>query len=114
MIDIHCHILPNVADAASHLEDSVAMAKTAVQEGIHTIVATPHHKNGRYNNPKKSVLTDLEKLKQRIEQEEIPLTILPGQEIRIHGEMIEGYEQRSEEHTSELQSRGHLVCRLLL
>src|SRR5690625_6343489 len=24
------------------------------------------------------------------------------------------YERRSEEHTSELQSRGHLVCRLLL
>src|SRR5690625_6283249 len=24
------------------------------------------------------------------------------------------WEQRSEEHTSELQSRGHLVCRLLL
>src|SRR5690625_5548503 len=24
------------------------------------------------------------------------------------------YRQRSEEHTSELQSRGHLVCRLLL
>src|SRR5207253_6571124 len=25
-----------------------------------------------------------------------------------------GFEERSEEHTSELQSRGHLVCRLLL
>src|SRR5690625_6980648 len=25
-----------------------------------------------------------------------------------------GYHVRSEEHTSELQSRGHLVCRLLL
>src|SRR5690625_6541393 len=25
-----------------------------------------------------------------------------------------GYNIRSEEHTSELQSRGHLVCRLLL
>src|SRR5437870_9744127 len=25
-----------------------------------------------------------------------------------------GLQQRSEEHTSELQSRGHLVCRLLL
>src|SRR5690625_2449041 len=25
-----------------------------------------------------------------------------------------GFQQRSEEHTSELQSRGHLVCRLLL
>src|SRR5207253_11049675 len=26
----------------------------------------------------------------------------------------QGAEERSEEHTSELQSRGHLVCRLLL
>src|SRR5690625_6480028 len=26
----------------------------------------------------------------------------------------EGWNERSEEHTSELQSRGHLVCRLLL
>src|SRR5437870_6644494 len=26
----------------------------------------------------------------------------------------EGAAERSEEHTSELQSRGHLVCRLLL
>src|SRR5207253_10593199 len=37
-------------------------------------------------------------------------------ECAIHGgasDLIEGVE-RSEEHTSELQSRGHLVCRLLL
>src|SRR5690625_5422146 len=27
---------------------------------------------------------------------------------------LEAYLERSEEHTSELQSRGHLVCRLLL
>src|SRR5690625_6964062 len=27
---------------------------------------------------------------------------------------IDGWTKRSEEHTSELQSRGHLVCRLLL
>src|SRR5437870_13577787 len=30
------------------------------------------------------------------------------------GEGIDLAEMRSEEHTSELQSRGHLVCRLLL
>src|SRR5690625_836299 len=33
----------------------------------------------------------------------------------LHPEQaIQATEQRSEEHTSELQSRGHLVCRLLL
>src|SRR5690625_5757058 len=31
--------------------------------------------------------------------------------LLIHGQMVDW---RSEEHTSELQSRGHLVCRLLL
>src|SRR5690625_7802595 len=30
------------------------------------------------------------------------------------GEGLRQRHQRSEEHTSELQSRGHLVCRLLL
>src|SRR5207253_4041537 len=30
------------------------------------------------------------------------------------GRPIQSLEKRSEEHTSELQSRGHLVCRLLL
>src|SRR5690625_6090267 len=33
--------------------------------------------------------------------------------IEVIGEVIEDM-KRSEEHTSELQSRGHLVCRLLL
>src|SRR5690625_6981338 len=32
----------------------------------------------------------------------------------IHNGIEYGMMQRSEEHTSELQSRGHLVCRLLL
>src|SRR5690625_2153084 len=29
-------------------------------------------------------------------------------------DIIDAFRERSEEHTSELQSRGHLVCRLLL
>src|SRR5690625_6524594 len=31
-----------------------------------------------------------------------------------HSRLQSFFEERSEEHTSELQSRGHLVCRLLL
>src|SRR5437660_9826938 len=34
--------------------------------------------------------------------------------LMIHGRHDLRSEMRSEEHTSELQSRGHLVCRLLL
>src|SRR5439155_24776615 len=40
--------------------------------------------------------------------------IRPG-ELRLHlGLRFGSRRKRSEEHTSELQSRGHLVCRLLL
>src|SRR3712207_8175481 len=38
-------------------------------------------------------------------------------EVRVvgaHQGAFDGHEQRSEEHTSELQSRQYLVCRLLL
>src|SRR5690625_5852097 len=36
-----------------------------------------------------------------------------GSGLFLDGSFYKGY-HRSEEHTSELQSRGHLVCRLLL
>src|SRR5439155_14214145 len=35
------------------------------------------------------------------------------QRIAFADEVVERTRNRSEEHTSELQSRGHLVCRLL-
>src|SRR2546429_1907047 len=34
--------------------------------------------------------------------------------VRVHGWLLGKKVNRSEEHTSELQSRLHLVCRLLL
>src|SRR5439155_11496924 len=34
--------------------------------------------------------------------------------LRLDPNLAEAHHARSEEHTSELQSRGHLVCRLLL
>ena len=42
MIDLHCHILPGLDDGAKTIEDSLAMAEDAIQDGITHIVATPH------------------------------------------------------------------------
>src|SRR5207253_7936747 len=45
----------------------------------------------------------------------IPETeVLTGLAIKDQADMETAARKRSEEHTSELQSRGHLVCRLLL
>lgn len=92
MIDVHSHILPGVDDGAQTVEDSLAMASEAVKEGIHTIIATPHHKNGKYENIKSSIINNVFELNSRLEKENIPLTVLPGQENRIYGEIIEDME----------------------
>jgi len=91
MIDIHCHILPGIDDGAQTIEDSILMAKEAVQEGIRTIIATPHHKNNQYINEKTSILEKVSYLNQQLVKEDIPLKILPGQENRLYGEILEDY-----------------------
>ncbi|MDM5190883.1 tyrosine protein phosphatase [Bacillus sp. DX4.1] len=91
MIDLHCHILPSIDDGAQTIEDSIAMAKAARKEGIHTIVATPHHQNGVYINPAESILHQVKQLNEALKEQEINLTILPGQEVRLYGELLEDY-----------------------
>lgn len=91
MIDIHCHILPGVDDGPTTLEESLMMAREAVNEGIKTIIATPHHRNNRYENNKEEILKHVSNLNEAIVKENIPLCILPGQENRIFGEVLEDY-----------------------
>lgn len=92
MIDLHCHILPGVDDGAQSLSDSLNMARKAVEQGIHKIVATPHHLNNTYENPKQLIVDRVKELNEALRVEQIELEVLPGQEVRIHGEMLEGYE----------------------
>jgi protein-tyrosine phosphatase len=42
MVDLHCHILPGLDDGAATMEESVAMAESAIADGITHVVATPH------------------------------------------------------------------------
>jgi len=93
LIDIHCHIIPGVDDGAENIEESLNMAKAAIDEGIQTIIATPHHKNGKYENRKDEVVENVKLLNQHLENAELPLKILPGQETRINGDMINDLEQ---------------------
>lgn len=42
MIDLHCHILPNIDDGSCSWEMSAEMCRVAADDGIRHIVATPH------------------------------------------------------------------------
>lgn len=91
MIDLHCHILPNLDDGAKTVQEAIQMAKAAVDEGITKIVATPHDKNGQYENSKTTILESVSNFNRQLQDINLPLEILPGQEIRLHGELLEDY-----------------------
>lgn len=85
--DIHCHILPGIDDGAKELAQSLAMARIAVADGIHTLFATPHHLNGVYRNPARSVRIGVQQLQAALDAEGIELKLLPGSELHLVPEL---------------------------
>jgi len=84
MIDIHCHILPNVDDGPADLGESLRMAKIATNNGILGIIATPHHGNGRYANDPDRIIREVSAFNEKLRRHDIPLTVYPGQEFYLH------------------------------
>lgn len=51
MVDIHTHILPQMDDGSSGVEETMQMLRRLHQQGVKTVVATPHF-YPRKDNPK--------------------------------------------------------------
>jgi protein-tyrosine phosphatase len=65
VIDVHCHILPDVDDGPKSWEMAEEMCRLATADGIEHIVATPHA-NDRYHYDRQYVTGLLEMLRQRV------------------------------------------------
>lgn len=49
MIDFHSHILPNIDDGSSGLEESLRMLQKEAKDGVTDVVVTPHYYADRYS-----------------------------------------------------------------
>jgi protein-tyrosine phosphatase len=82
MLDIHCHILPDVDDGPRTLEESLALARFCVADGITDIVATPHcHRHLRLL--REEIRPHVDRLQVALAEAGLPLTIWPGSEIQL-------------------------------
>ncbi|TWU25784.1 tyrosine-protein phosphatase [Bythopirellula polymerisocia] len=83
-VDIHCHLLPGLDDGPPTLESSMQLAQALVEDGITTVMATPHQL-GRYDrmNSAELIRAEIQELSSALASAGIPLEILPGGDVRI-------------------------------
>ena len=77
MIDLHSHILPELDDGSPSLQESLAMARMAVESGVTAMAATPHCVDARAGD----VYEAWKLLRQALKESRIPLKLFPGMEI---------------------------------
>ena len=93
LVDLHCHLLPGIDDGSKDWNTSLDLARQAVENGVTHALLTPHHLNGRYVNHKADVIALTAEFQQRLAQEQIPLTVFAGQEVRMSGGLLPALDQ---------------------
>lgn len=88
LVDLHCHLLPEIDDGSESMNESLRLAREAVDNGITHALLTPHHMNGRYINHKQDVIRLTRQFAVVLAKHNIPLTVFPGQEVRINGNLL--------------------------
>ena len=79
MVDIHAHILPDLDDGSSSLEESLRMARIAVESGIYHMAATSH--GNLYPYLQEEYREALGLLQREIDRRGISLKLYPGMEL---------------------------------
>jgi protein-tyrosine phosphatase len=98
MIDLHCHILPGLDDGAKTLDHAIEMGKIAWDDGIETIVATPHLFR---ENVGRADFADIhrkrEELARAFQENGIPVVLLGGAEVHIAHDLIDEIRKNRQE-----------------
>lgn len=89
MIDLHTHIIPGVDDGVESDDQALAFARLAVEDGIRTVVATPHCNEGSWFNDREAVLAGVARLRELLARAGIPLRVEPGAEVRLCPELAQ-------------------------
>lgn len=90
MIDLHCHLLPGIDDGAVDLDDSLAMARAAVADGITVTACTPHIFPGLYENKGPDIRQAIARLRAALEEADIPLRLVTGADVQLAVDLAGG------------------------
>ena len=85
--DIHCHVIPQIDDGASSIDHSIKMARTALNDGTTSLIATPHQLGTNSRVTVGAIKEGVARLKKKIDAEKLGVTVVPGADVRIDPEL---------------------------
>ena len=93
MVDIHCHVIPNVDDGSRNIEETFHMLKEAYDAGFTDIITTSHYIEGHYECNKADRKAWIDALNIGLKQKGINVTLYNGAEIFISENMCDYIKQ---------------------
>jgi protein-tyrosine phosphatase len=88
VIDLHTHILPAIDDGLQTEDEAVEFARMAHADGVRTIVATPHHKEGVWDTRREDILERVARLRERLARERVDIVLEPGAEVHLCPDLV--------------------------
>lgn len=101
IIDIHCHILHGVDDGVQSLEEAVCVLEKASEDGIRTMILTPHYRKKMFETSKEQIEAQFRELYPYAK--ELGVQIYPGCEYHVDSDMIDDI--REERHFTLARSK---------
>ena len=86
-VDLHSHILPALDDGAGNMEKTREMLQIAYDEGIRSIIATPHYFASRKSASVELIKTTIEEVEHQMEQWGFQIKLYSGNEIYYRSEV---------------------------
>jgi protein-tyrosine phosphatase len=93
VFDLHCHLLPSIDDGAVDLDMALEMARIAADDGIRTVVCTPHIYPGVYENTKAGIEAAVTRMQRELDARGIALTLAAGADVHLAPRLADAIEQ---------------------
>jgi len=81
MIDIHCHILPDIDDGSKSVDASLAQLRAMADGGITDAFLTSHYFRGHYQYSKDEYKAKYNTFAQEVAHQQIGINLYPGFEV---------------------------------
>ena len=84
IVDLHSHVLPGIDDGAPDIAAALAIARRAIEEGIATLVATPHTLDGVFDVERERAFAAHAELRVALASAGLAIDVRVAAEVRFH------------------------------